>query len=59
MDIGQLLVIVAVLGLVWFLVTKYIPMPPGVKTVLTAIAVLLLCLLLLDWAGLTHIRLSR
>lgn len=48
-----LLVTLVVLGVVWFLVTTYIPMPQPIKTVITVIAVLVLCLWLLRWAGIS------
>jgi len=59
MDIVSLLVILVVVGLVWWLVTTYVPLPPGIKTVLTVIAVLILCVWLLNWAGIAHIPLRR
>lgn len=54
MDLISLLVVLVVLGLVWWLVTTYVPMPPAVKTVITVIAVLILCIWLLQSFGLTH-----
>ncbi len=59
MDLVSLLVVLVVLGLVWWLVTTYLPLPPGVKTVITVIAVLILCIWLLQAFGLTHISLPR
>lgn len=59
MDLIQLLIVVAVVGLVWWLVTTYLPLPPGVKQVITVIAVLILCIWLLQAAGLTHIDFPR
>ncbi len=57
MDLIQLIIVLAVVGLVWWLVTTYIPMPPPIKTVITVVAVLILCVWLLQWAGLTHLSL--
>lgn len=59
MDLISLLIVLVVLGLVWFLIDRYVPLPPPVKTVIIVIAVLLLCIWLLQWAGLTHISLPR
>lgn len=59
MDVVQLLIIVVVLGLVWWLVTSFVPLPAPIKTVITVVAVLIICILLLQWAGLTHINLRR
>jgi hypothetical protein len=52
MPILQLIVLVVVLGLVWWLLTTYVPLPQPVKTVVTVLAVLLMIALLLSWAGL-------
>lgn len=56
MDIISLLVVLVVLGAVWYLVTTYIPMPAPVKTIITVFAVLALCVWLLESFGLTHLR---
>ncbi len=54
-DLVSLFVVIVVLGLVWYLVTTYIPMPPGVRTVITVVAVLILCLWLLHVFGVSSI----
>ncbi len=59
MDIISLIVVIAVLGLVWWLFTTYVPLPQPVKTVITVLAVVVLCTYLLEWAGLTHLSLAR
>ena len=59
MDIISLIVVLAVLGLVFWLVTTYIPMPQPVKTVITVLAVVIFCIFLLQWAGLTHLGFAR
>jgi hypothetical protein len=46
------LVVLVILGVVWYLVTTYIPLPGPIKTVMTVIVVLALCLWLLRWGGL-------
>lgn len=58
MDIITLLFALVVIGVVWYLVTTYIPMPQPIKTVITVIAVLVLCIFLLNMFGITHIRIG-
>lgn len=55
MDIVSLLVVCVVVGLVLWLITSYVPMPQPVKTVVMVVAVLLICVWLLNWAGLAHL----
>jgi hypothetical protein len=52
MPILQLIVLLVVLGLVWWLVTTYLPIPQPVKTVISVLAVLLMIAVLLSFAGL-------
>lgn len=47
----HLILVLGIIGLVWYLVTTYIPMPPPMKTVITVIAVLALCVFLLEGLG--------
>lgn len=56
MDIVPLIITLAVIGAVWYLVTTYIPMAAPIKTVITIIVVIVLCLFLLRTFGLTHLR---
>ena len=58
MDIITLLIALVVIGVVWYLVTTYIPMPQPIKTVITVVAVLVLCIFLLNMFGITHIRIG-
>lgn len=58
MDIISLLVLLVVVGLVLWLVTTYVPMPQPIKTVVVAIAVLIFCVFLLNWAGIGHMHLG-
>lgn len=51
MDLISLLVVVVILCLVWYLVTTYVPMPQPIRTVITVIAVLILCVWLLRAFG--------
>lgn len=57
MDLISLIIVLAVLGLVVYLVTTFIPMSPPFKTVIVVICVIALCIFLLQWAGLGHVRL--
>lgn len=59
MDLIGLLIVLVVLGLVYWLVMTYLPLPPGVKKVITVVAVLILCIYLLSWAGIGHITLPH
>jgi hypothetical protein len=59
MSLISLIIMLAVLGLIWYLVVTYIPMPAPMKTVITVIAVIALCLLLLNLAGIGDFRIGR
>ncbi len=59
MDLITLMVILAVIGAIWFLLTTYIPMPAPMKTVITIIAVVALCILLLDLTGIGDIKIGH
>lgn len=59
MDLISLMVSLAVIGAIWFLLTTYIPMPEAIKTVITIIAVIALCMLLLQLTGLAHIKIGN
>jgi hypothetical protein len=48
----QLIVVLIVVGLVWWLVTSYLPIPQPIKTIISVLAVLILIILLLSWVGL-------
>jgi hypothetical protein len=58
MDLIQLVIVLAVLGFIWYLLTTYIPMPAPIKTVITVICVLVLCLMLLQLAGIGSYRIG-
>lgn len=58
MDLISIVIVLVVLGVVWWLVTTYIPMPAPIKTVITVIIVLLLCLWLLQVFGIGRIRIG-
>lgn len=59
MDLVSLLVVLVIVGLVWYLITTYVPMPAPIKTVITCIAVLIMCVWLLETFGLTHFRIGH
>lgn len=52
MDIIQVLVVLIVVGVVLWLIQTYIPMAPPIKTVITVVVVLFLCIWLLQIFGL-------
>jgi hypothetical protein len=55
----EVLIVLVVLGVVWYLVTTYIPMPAPIKTVITVVAVLALCIWLLQYFGVTNFDFHR
>lgn len=61
MSIISLLVGLVVIGLIWWLIETYVPLPPPIKTVIRVVLVLLLCLWLLQvfgiWRGGPELRL--
>lgn len=59
MDLISLIVVLAVVGLIWWMVTTYIPMPQPIKTIITVIAVVVLCIWLLQWAGIGGLSLGH
>jgi cobalamin biosynthesis protein CobD/CbiB len=48
----QLAIVLVVLGLVWYLIETYIPLAAPIKVVIRVVAILILCLWLLRFAGL-------
>jgi hypothetical protein len=51
----QVLLVLVVVGVVLYLVKTYIPMDPPIRTVLTAVVVILLCLWLLRVFGVANV----
>ena len=49
----QLLVLVLVMGIVWYFLSPYVAEP--FKTILVVLAILIFCLYLLGWAGLINV----
>ena len=56
MDLISLIVVLVVVGLVWWLITTYLPLPQPIKTVITVVFVLAVCLYLLSAVGIVHLR---
>lgn len=54
MDLIQLLVVVVVLGLLFWVVQVYLPIPPPFKAIVLVILVLIACGWLLSAVGLLH-----
>lgn len=48
----QLVVVLVVLGLVWWLITTYLPLPAPIKMAITVIFVVIVCIYLLSVVGL-------
>lgn len=57
MGLIDLIIVLAVIGLIWWLVVTYIPMPQPMKTVITVVAVIALCIFLLRLTGIGDVRL--
>ena len=57
MGLLEFVIIIAVLGLIWWLVTTYVPLPPAGKTIVTVVFVVVLVALLLQVFGLTNFNL--
>lgn len=51
MDLVSVVIVLVIVGVCLYLITTYIPMAPPVKTVLTVVVVLVLCLWLLRAFG--------
>lgn len=58
MTLIHLILVLAVLGCIWYLVVNFIPMPAPIKTVITVLAVIALCILLLNLTGLGDFRIG-
>lgn len=51
MDLIGLIILIIVLGLVWWVLTTYVPMPPAGRTVLAIAFAVVLILALLSFLG--------
>lgn len=51
MDLISLIVLVLILGLVWYVISTYVPMPPAGKTVLAIAFAVIVILALLSFLG--------
>lgn len=51
----QIAVVLTVFGLIWWLVTTYLPIPQPVKMVLSIVFVLIACVMLLHLVGLVDL----
>ena len=50
----QIILVLVVIGVVLYLINQYLPMHPAIKTVITVIVVIALCLWLLSAAGIVR-----
>lgn len=55
MNLVSILIVLIIVGVVLYLVNNYIPMAAPVKTVINVVAILLICLWLLNLFGLTNV----
>lgn len=51
MDLISFIIAIAILGLVWWVVNTYLPMPPAGKTAITIAFVVVVIVLLLSFLG--------
>jgi membrane protease YdiL (CAAX protease family) len=51
MDLLQLIIVICILGAIWWVVTKFVPLPPAGKTALTIAFVVVVVLCLLSFLG--------
>lgn len=54
MDIIQVLVVLVVVGVVLWLIQTYVPMAQPIRTIITIVVVLFLCVWLLSVFGIGH-----
>jgi hypothetical protein len=59
MDLIQLILVLVVVGVVLWLVFTYIPMAQPIKTIITVVVVIILCLWLLRLFGVGNIMIPR
>ncbi len=59
MDLIQLIIVIAILGLGMYLIERYVPMAPPFKILLRVLVVLLIVLWLLQVFGITGPRVPR
>jgi hypothetical protein len=52
----HLLIVLVIIGVVWYLFDRFVPMAAPMKAVITAIAVIALCIWLLQFLGAGHLR---
>jgi hypothetical protein len=58
MDIIQVLIVLVVVGVILWLVQTYIPMAPPIKTIITIVVVLFVCIWLLGVFGIGHYQIA-
>lgn len=59
MGIVELIVIIAIVGVVLWFVNQHVPMAPPFKTAINVIAVICLLLFVLQWFGITDWNFDR
>ncbi len=58
MDLINIIVVLVVVGVILWLVQTYIPMAAPIKTVITVVVVLFLCIWLLRLFGVGHMQIG-
>lgn len=58
MDLISLMIVLAVIGVCWWMIVTYIPMPDPMKSVITVVAVIALCIVLLNLTGVGNIHIG-
>lgn len=59
MGLIELVIVLAILGVILYLIQTYLPMPAPIKIVITVIVVVVCCLVLLDFAGIGHVQMGN
>jgi hypothetical protein len=63
MSLLSLIVVLVVVGVILHLINRYIPMASSIKTILNVVVVVVLCVWLLQaaglWGGMSSLRLGR
>lgn len=58
MDLITFVVVLVALGACWWLFTTYVPLPQPIKTIITVLFVVIMCVVILQTLGLTHLRIG-
>lgn len=59
MDPISFILTLAVVGVCWYMIITYIPMPAPMQTMITVVAVIAFCIVLLNLTGVGNIQIGR